>query len=101
MAFRRGLRVLLPGWNTEKKRYQPVTEENRKWLDEQLRPIRERYRLPVIAIDYVPPYRKQQAKTTSEKLRDAGSIPWVTDPLLETMPPGDKEILPPGNPAAL
>lgn len=81
-------------WNAGEKRYQPVPEVDRKWLDEKLHPIRERYHLPVIAIDYVPPTEKQLANVTTQKLRDAGFIPWVTDPLLETMPPGDQELLP-------
>lgn len=82
------------GWNPEQKRYQPVSEENRRWLDNQLRPIREQYHLPLIAIDYAPPKNKDLARTTARKLQAAGFIPWVTDAQLETMGIGQKEILP-------
>ncbi|SFN81699.1 hypothetical protein SAMN05660284_02326 [Formivibrio citricus] len=82
------------GWNAEKRRYQPVSEEDRRWLDGQLKPIREQYRLPVIAIDYVPPADKALALATARKLRQAGFVPWVADPLLGSMGAGALEELP-------
>lgn len=84
----------LRGWDPDKKRYQPVSEKERNWLNEQLHPVREQYRLPIIAIDYVPPAERDLARATAKQLSDAGFIPWVADPHLATLGVGGLELLP-------
>ena len=82
------------GWDASKKRYIQVGQEDRDWLDEQLRPIQEKYQLPVIAIDYVHPTDRALMRTTAQKLKQKGFIPWVADSQLETLGIGSQEIIP-------
>lgn len=81
------------GWDATTKRYIPVSQADRNWLDEQLRPIQEKYQLPIIAIDYAPPKNRTLMRTTAEKLQQKGFIPWVADSQLQTMGTGNKESL--------
>ena len=41
------------GWDAATRRYREVPEADRKWLLGQLNRVRDEYRLPVVAIDYV------------------------------------------------
>jgi uncharacterized protein (TIGR01370 family) len=71
-----------------------VSETDRQWLLARLGEVRERYRLPVMAIDYVAPHQRQLARQTAEKIRALGMIPWVTTPALDTLGVGAIEVLP-------
>ncbi|MDR3410688.1 MAG: endo alpha-1,4 polygalactosaminidase [Formivibrio sp.] len=84
----------LRGWDADKQRYQIVPESERNWLNEQLRPIRGQYHLPIIAIDYVSPVEHELAKTTATQLRAAGFIPWVADSHLASLGVGNLELQP-------
>ena len=85
---------LFQGWNAENKRYEAVTANDREWLLGQLRTIRERDGLPVLAIDYVAPQDRQLTRQTARKIRDLGFIPWVTDAKLESVGIGGIELQP-------
>ena len=52
------------GYDAANKRYQAVSDADRQWLDSQLQPIRDRYQLPIIAIDYVHPNEAPLARST-------------------------------------
>lgn len=85
---------LYRGWDAERNSYVDVTEEDRNWLLGQLRKVRDSYHLPVLVIDYVPAEQRQTARDTAAKIRDAGFIPYVTTPNLDTMGVGQVEVLP-------
>ena len=72
----------------------PVSDADRQWLLARLQEVRERYRLPVLAIDYVAPDQRQLARQTAEKIRALGMIPWVATPALDTLGVGAIEVLP-------
>ncbi|MFW0884939.1 endo alpha-1,4 polygalactosaminidase [Candidatus Acidulodesulfobacterium sp. H_13] len=52
-------------------------ETNR--LLSKLKTIKDRYKLPVIVVDYVNPKNKSEAVSDAKKISDDGFIPWVTN----------------------
>ncbi|AOY00817.1 bifunctional glycoside hydrolase 114/ polysaccharide deacetylase family protein [Jeongeupia sp. USM3] len=85
---------LYQGWDQGSKRYRSVSDADRAWLRQQLKPIVDDYKLPVIAIDYVAPNKRAEARRVAGQIRKDGFIPWVTDPQLTTMGVGLREVLP-------
>ncbi len=85
---------LYQGWNAEKKNYQEVSEVDRSWLVSQLNVIRDKYRIPVIAIDYVAPERRELARATASRIKALGFVPWVTNPALDLLGVGAIEVMP-------
>ena len=49
---------LYRGWDAGRQEYREVPPADRDWLLAQLRRCRDEYKLPVIAIDYVPPTQR-------------------------------------------
>ncbi len=84
---------LYKGWNASARRYEDVPPADREWLLGQLRTVRERYQLPVLAIDYVPPHDREQARQTAQRIKELGFIPWVTDSAMHTMGVGSIELV--------
>ncbi|WP_442866813.1 bifunctional glycoside hydrolase 114/ polysaccharide deacetylase family protein [Acidovorax sp. NCPPB 4044] len=85
---------LFRGWNAGTRRYEEVKAADREWLLGQLRTIRERDGLPVMAIDYVPPTDRELSRTTAERIKALGIIPWVTDGHVRTVGVGTVELAP-------
>lgn len=85
---------LFQAWNASSHKYEPVTADDRAWLLEQLNRVKQEYKLPVLAIDYVPPGRRDFARATAAKIRDLGFIPWVTNPELSMLGVGEIEVMP-------
>ena len=85
---------LYQGWNAGSKRYEPVKPADRDWLLGQLKTIRERDGIPVLAIDYVAPHDRKLTRETARKIRELGFIPWVTDAKLESIGIGSIEVQP-------
>ena len=85
---------LFQGWDATQKRYTEVPEADRAWLSAKLAGVRDRYRLPVVAIDYVAPADRERARATATRIRERGLIPWVTDADLQGMGVGEIEVLP-------
>lgn len=85
---------LYQGWHAGKRQYQEVSPQDRQWLLAQIQPIRQEYKLPVIAIDYVPPHQRALARQTAQRIRAAGLIPHVGDAQLEGLGVGELEIQP-------
>ena len=85
---------LFQGWNASSHKYEPVTADDRAWLLEQLNRVKQEYKLPVLAIDYVPPGKRDLARTTAAKIRGLGFIPWVTNPELSMLGVGEIEVMP-------
>lgn len=81
-------------WNAKAQRYEEVPEADRQWLAQQLRTVRERDGLPVLAIDYVDPHNRALTRATAQKIAQDGFIPWVTDAQLATIGIGSIEAVP-------
>lgn len=79
---------LYNGWDQGKQRYTEVPQADRSWLLGQAKLIRERYGLPVIAIDYCAPGDRQCARETAQKICKDGLVPYVTDGALQTVGAG-------------
>jgi hypothetical protein len=85
---------LFQGHDASKNSATEVSAADREWLLAQLGSVRERYKLPVLVIDYVPSNQRELARKTAEKIRALGMIPWVTTPGLDAMGVGAVEVLP-------
>jgi hypothetical protein len=85
---------LYRGWNQKDQVYTEVSEADRTWLLQQLERVRDEYKLPVIAIEYAPPGRRDLARATALKVAGHGFIPWVTTPELDQIGVGNVEITP-------
>lgn len=70
---------LFQAWNAGSKRYEEVKPNDREWLLGQLLTVRDQYGIPVLAIDYVAPHKRELARQTAEKIRALGIIPYVAD----------------------
>lgn len=93
-AFAVAAESLFQGWNSTLKKYQPVSDDDRAWLLGQLTRVKQEYKLPVLAIDYVEPGKRDVARATAAKIRNLGFIPWVTNPELDMLGVGEIEVMP-------
>jgi uncharacterized protein (TIGR01370 family) len=85
---------LYRGWDPAAKTYREVPPNDREWLLGQLNRVKNEYRLPVIAIDYVPPADRELARATARRILEHGFIPYVADPALETLGISAVEAIP-------
>jgi uncharacterized protein (TIGR01370 family) len=85
---------LYRGWDAGRQEYREVQPADRDWLLAQLRRCRDEYKLPVIAIDYVPPTQRDLARDTARQIKALGFIPWVANPALDMLGVGQVELLP-------
>ncbi len=81
------------GYDAGRRRYRPVTETDRTWLDSQLAHWRKSHpSLPLIAIDYADPSADFPA--LARQLRQDGFTPVVTDAALERLTPTLPAVVP-------
>ena len=88
---------LYQGYDAAANTYRAVAQADRDWLAERMREARERYRLPVISIDYADPAApgaRELARATAARIRADGFIPWVADGGLSSLGVGNVELLP-------
>lgn len=85
---------LYRGWNPSTKVFGAVPDDDQAWLYQQLAQVRDRYRLPAIAIDYVPANNRTLARETAQRIHAEGFIPWVSVPQLNQMGVGLIEAIP-------
>jgi len=85
---------LFQTWNTDTATYQAVDQEEQTWLLKKLSAIKEHDQLPVYVIDYVAPNKPALARQTAQKIIDAGFIPWVSTPELDSLGVSRFEIVP-------
>lgn len=76
---------LFGNWDQRNQRYDAVPAADRDWLLAQATAIRQRYKLPVISIDYCAPDDALCRSTIVAKIRAVGVIPYVTDGALRTV----------------
>lgn len=81
-------------WNAKTRRYEEVPNQDRQWLMDQLRTVRQRDGLPVLVIDYVSPHDRALTRATAQRILQDGFIPWVTDAQLATIGMGSIEPVP-------
>lgn len=81
-------------WQSSRNRYEAVPAEDREWLLNKLNAAREEHGIDVISIDYAAPAERQQARDIAAKIAAHGVIPWVTDPALNTLGLGLREVMP-------
>jgi polysaccharide biosynthesis protein PelA len=81
-------------YQPENKRYGEVPPADRSWLLDRLGEVRNRYHLPVIAIDYVPAGERALARETARRIMDLGITPWVATPELDTLGLSSVEVMP-------
>ncbi|VEF11098.1 biofilm formation protein PelA [Pseudomonas fluorescens] len=81
------------GWDATTKRYRPVSESDREWLETHLQPLRAKG-IPLVAIDYLPPEQREDARKLAKRLRGEGFIPYISTPDLNTMGISSIEVQP-------
>ncbi|MEM5436300.1 bifunctional glycoside hydrolase 114/ polysaccharide deacetylase family protein [Paraburkholderia diazotrophica] len=91
LAFAVAFESLYRGWDPSRQRYTEVPAQDRDWLLQQARTIREQYRLPVVSIDYCPPSDRACQQDAIAKIKSQGIVPYVTDGALATMGVGAVE----------
>lgn len=74
---------LFQSWNPVTKKYESVSEADRKWLLAQLNQAHLRYGLPITVIDYVPVDKPDLARETARQIAALGFAPWVATPGLD------------------
>ncbi|MEM5385471.1 endo alpha-1,4 polygalactosaminidase [Paraburkholderia phymatum] len=79
-------------WDQANQRYDEVPGNDREWLLDQARMICERYRLPVISIDYCPPDDDARRREIALKIAALGLEPYVTDGALQTVGVGSAAL---------
>jgi polysaccharide biosynthesis protein PelA len=85
LAYMVAFESLYRGWDAGKQRYTEVPQADRDWLMTQANTVREKYRLPVLSIDYCDPSDDTCAKATAARIAADGLVPYVTDGGLNTV----------------
>lgn len=81
------------GWNADKQTYTTVSEQDREWLEGELQPLREQG-IPLVAIDYLPADKRDEARALAKQLSQEGFIPFVTMPDLNYLGISTLEVTP-------
>ena len=61
--------------------------------ESQLQPLRAKG-IPLVAIDYLPPERREEARKLAKRLREEGFIPFISTPELDSMGISSIEVQP-------
>jgi len=80
-------------WDQAQGQYGRVSESDRAWLDGQLKPLLDAG-TPVVAIEYLPPEQREQARELSQRLQQQGYLPVITTPELDSLGVGTLEVVP-------
>lgn len=81
------------GWDASRRSYRVVPQSDRDWLESHLQPLRAQG-IPLVAIDYLPPERRQEARELARQLQSEGFIPYVTLPDLNYLGVSSIEVQP-------
>jgi len=84
---------LYQNFNPSTGSYEVVSVGDREWLLGKLNEVKKAG-VPVIAIDYVPPGKRELARQTAEKIKELGFSPWVSDKDLAGLGVGTVEVMP-------
>ncbi|QLC72837.1 endo alpha-1,4 polygalactosaminidase [Pseudomonas sp. LPB0260] len=81
------------GWDAANRSYRPVPQGDRDWLEGHLAPLRAQG-VPLVAIDYLPPERRADARKLAKRLQEEGFVPFVTVPELDYLGISSIEVQP-------
>lgn len=81
------------GWDGAAGIYRAVPAQDREWLQAQFEPIRARD-IPVVAIEYLPPARRDEARELARRLVAEGYVPFITTPDLDSLGLSSIEVQP-------
>ena len=73
---------LYHAWNQQKQRYEETPPADQKQLFAEINAIKQ-MNLPIIIIDYLPPYQRNQAASLASNIAQQGMIPWITNNALD------------------
>ena len=93
-AYAVAAETLFQRYDHAAKAYGEVPAADRDWLIAQLNRVRDEYRLPVLAIDYVAPDQRELARATARKISALGYVPWVSVAALDALGLGALEVMP-------
>ena len=85
---------LFASWNNEAQKYTNVPENDRQWLLGKLNAARKLFGLEVIAIEYLPPEQREEARKLATKIAQMGFTPWISTPALDYVGVGTMEVMP-------
>lgn len=85
---------LYASWDNAAQRYVDVNDNDRAWLMGKLNQAKSQHGLDVIAIEYLPPERRDEARQVATIIADKGFIPWVSTPALDYVGVGAMEVIP-------
>ena len=74
-------------------RYRAVSKRERGILIPILNRIRNRYHLPIVVVDYLPPKKRDEMRETARKILNLGFIPYIADKDLCTVGIGPLEVV--------
>jgi hypothetical protein len=77
-------------WNPKDRIYEKVPFFYRRLTVRKLKKIKDKYKLPIIVIDYVSPEQVNRSNLIAHEIRKLGFIPWVTDWKLSMIGVGNK-----------
>lgn len=93
VAYAVAAESLFQNFNPVTGEYGEVAAGDRAWLTARLHEVRSAG-VPVIAIDYVPPGKRELARQTAARIKELGFIPWVADKDLGGLGIGSIEVMP-------
>jgi polysaccharide biosynthesis protein PelA len=82
------------GWDAKEGKYVEVSQQDRDWILDQMKRVREEYGLPTIAIEYTAPGERELARETALRVAALGFTPWVTASDLGQLGVGAIEVMP-------
>lgn len=85
---------LFASWDNSAQKYVDVPESDRQWLLGKLNSAKSQYGLDVIAIEYLPPERREEARQVATAVAKLGFTPWVSTPALDYVGVGTMEVMP-------
>jgi len=85
---------LFASWDNTAQRYVDVPKSDRQWLLGKLNAAKAEYGLDVIAIEYLPPERREEARQVASEVAKLGFTPWVSTPALDYVGVGSMEVMP-------
>lgn len=84
---------LYRGWDQSRQQYRDVPDNDRRWLLDKLHQAAAQGITP-IAIDYVAPDQREQARDDARQIAADGIVPYVTNPELSIVGVGQTELMP-------
>lgn len=83
---------LFTSWNPQASLYQTVPQSDYEWLLEKLFMVRDKYKLPITVIDYLPDNQQERRMEIARKIFDLQFTPWVSTMALNTMGVGTPDL---------